>query len=170
MALSKHPFLYKAIGLAIERFGERHHITARQHLAPLLGFTGKNGSIQLGTSLNHTTYNPSSPHSLSIDQLAVLLDELGGDRHIILDALAREYGGVFHSNAPSASTHDDVRDQLIEIAGLTGDLSKRYLEFKNNDGVVDDLETEELENIAYEARKQLRSFEEMVAAGREKKE
>jgi hypothetical protein len=162
MALPKHPFIYKAIDDAINAFGERHNITARQHLAPLLGFRGDNSSIMLGSALNYSTYNAAAPKPISIDHLAVLLRELGEDKRIILDAIAKECGGVFTTDAETAANHDNVRDELIQISGLAGALSNKFLEYKHNDGVIDDLEASELEKIAFETRKQLKTFEELI--------
>jgi hypothetical protein len=147
---------------AINRFGDRHHVTGRSHFAQLLGYKGDNAAIQLSGALNHTSYNPALPKAINVDQLIVMLDELGEDRKVIFDALAKEYGGVFHFNAEAAPNHDNVRDELIEISHLAGELSGKFLKFKHNDGVIDDLEAQELEKIAYETRKQLRAFEEMI--------
>jgi hypothetical protein len=164
MPLPKHCFIYEAAAKAVDAFGERHHITARQHLAPKLGYGGANADIQFSSALNCTTYNPVNPKPLTVDHLAVLLRELGPDRRIILDAIAKECGGVFVSDAQAAASHDDVRDELLQISALAGQLSNRFLEYKHNDGVIDDLEAGELEQIAYETRRQLKAFEEMIKA------
>jgi len=162
MALPKHPFIYKAVDDAINAFGERHNITARQHFAPLLGYRGENSSIMLGSTLNYSTYNPATPKALNIDQMMVLFRELGEDKKIILDAIAKECDGVFSTNTEVIADHDSVRDELLQIAGLAGTLSNKFLEYKHNDGVIDDLEAGELEHIAFETRKQLLAFEEMI--------
>lgn len=117
MALNKHPYIYKAIDKAINQFGERHSLTGRQHFAPLLGFTGPNGSIQLGTYLNYTTYNPAAPHPLNIDHLCVLLDELGEDRHIVLDALVREYDLIIVPKKHTEIKTDDI-SRLVDKANI----------------------------------------------------
>jgi len=163
MTLSKTPWFYKAIDRAINAFGSRHNITARQHFAPMLGYDGNNGSIQLGTALNYTTYNTATPKPLSIDQLATLLEELGDDRKIILDAIAKSCDGVFNSNADAKhSGSESLKDELLTIAGFAGALSSKFLEYKHNDGVIDDNEANDLERIAYETRQHLRAFEEMI--------
>lgn len=170
MALLKNPFLYKAIDEAINAFGERHNITARQHFAPILGFRGENSSIMLGSALNYSTYNPATPKAISIDQLVILLRELGNDNRIILDAIAREFDGVFTTDTEAAADHDSVRDELLQISGLAGALSNKFLEYKHNDGIIDEMEAGELESIAFETRKQLKAFEEMIQKVKGQKE
>lgn len=162
MPLPKTPWIYKAIDKAINAFGHRHNITARQHFAHLLGYSGDNASIQLGTALNYTTYNSTTPKPLSIDQLAILLDELGPDGKIILDAIAKECGGLFNFSAPAIVQNESIKDELLTIASFAGNLSAKFLEFKNNDGMIDEDEADELERVAYETRQHLRAFEEMV--------
>jgi hypothetical protein len=51
---------------------------------------------------------------------------------------------------------------LLTIASFAGNLSAKFLEFKNNDGLIDRDEADELEHVAYETRQHLRAFEEMV--------
>lgn len=163
MPISKTPWFYKAIDKAINAFGQRHNITARQHFAPTLGYSGDNASIQLGTALNYTTYNTATPKPFSIDQLAILLEELGPDKKIILDAIAKSCDGVFNFNDDCNKTNSEsLKDELLTIAAFAGSLSSKFLEYKLNDGVIDEYESNELECIAYETRQHLIAFEEMV--------
>lgn len=168
MALPKTPHIYKAIARAIDAFGEAHGVTGRQHFAPLLGFRGENASVQLSSHLNYTTHNPTTPKPLSVDHVARLLDEMGPHASIIMDALAKSAGGVFVLEADAAVGRESVRDELLEIAALTGDLSNCFLQFKQNDGVIDEEEAAELKRVAYEARAALKAFERMIAQDREK--
>lgn len=170
MPIAKTPWIYKTIDKAINTFGKRHSITARQHFAPMLGYDGNNGSIQLGTVLNYITYNPHNPKPLSVDQLDILLEELGDDRKIILDAIAKRCDGVFNFNVEPRTSSESLKDELLTIAGFAGSLSSKFLEHKNDDGIIDDQEAEELERIAYETRQHLRAFEEMVAKSKNRKE
>lgn len=170
MPLHKHPWIYKAVSKAIDAFGRRHNITARQHFAPKLGYTGQNGEIQLGTALNCTTYNPINPKPLSIDQLAILLDELGPDAKIILDAMAKQCDGVFNFSVRHVHDSESLKDELLTIASFAGSLSAKFLEYKANDGVIDEHEAEELERVAYETRQHLRAFEDMVEKSKKLKE
>ena len=162
MPIAKTPWIYKAIDKAINAFGSRHNITARQHLAPLLGYAGDNGSIQLGTALNYITYNAVTPKPLSVDQLDILFEELGDDRKIILDAIAKRCDGVFNFNVEPKTSSESLKDELLAIAGFAGSLSSKFLEYKHNDGVIDKDEANDLELIAYETRQHLIAFEEMV--------
>ena len=108
MALPKNPTIYKLIERAISSFGERHHLTARQHFAPMLGYRGDNAAIMLSTALNYTTYNPASPKPISIDQLYTLLYELGEDRNVILDGLANEFDLVLVPKTISPAKISDI--------------------------------------------------------------
>lgn len=162
MALAKNPLIYNAISEAIERYGEKHHITARQHLAPLLGYGGVNGSIQLGTALNCTTYNPATPKPISVDQLMVLIKELGRESRGIVDLLCREAGGVFSFSAECSRGCESIKDELLTISALQGELASKFLEFKLNDGVIDAYEAKRLKAIAYETRSKLLEFEQQV--------
>ena len=53
-------------------------------------------------------------------------------------------------------------DELMAISAIAGDLSGKFLEYKNNDGMIDAKEADELEQIAIKARKELRAFENMI--------
>ena len=170
MALTKHPYIYKAIKNAMESFGEKHHITARQHFAPLLGFTGPNGHIQVGSYLNYTSYNPVAPHPFSVDHLAVLLDELGDDRKIILDAIAREFDMVV---IPKQKAKADVVDinLLVDVANMENSdvfrVTKEALQDKK-------ITINEVHNIlkeieeAQKANAQLKDMMQQLAAQEEK--
>lgn len=163
MSINKHPWLYKAIDSAINAFGRRNNITARQHIAPLIGLTGDNGSIQLGAKLNYTTYNPATPKSLTSDEFIIIMDTIGSDRKIVLDAIAKEYGGVFTFNVDQNSiSSESLKDKLLMISSISGALSSKFLEHQNDDGVIDEAEANDLERIAYEARQHLIAFEEMI--------
>lgn len=164
MALPKHPFLYKAIIKAIDDFGEANGVTGRQHFAPLLGFNGDNASVQLSGHLNYTSYVPRNPKHLNVDHLCILLDELGPQAKIIMDALSREAGGVFVTEAQAAASYDDVRDELLRISGLAGNLAQKFLEYKNNDGVIDGREGDDLTNISYQIRAELNALERLIDA------
>lgn len=163
MALNKHSWLYKAVDAAINAFGKHNNVTGRQHIAPLIGLSGENGSIQLGAKLNYTTYNPLTPKSLSSDELIIIMDTIGNDRKIILDAFAKEYGYVFVENAdPESASSESIKDKLLMISSISGALSSKFLEHKNDDGVIDESEANDLERIAYEARSHLVAFQEMI--------
>lgn len=162
MPIAKTPWIYKAIDKAINAFGSRHNITARQHLAPLLGYAGDNGSIQLGTALNYITYNAVTPKPLSVDQLDILLEELGDDRKIILDAIAKRCDGVFNFNVEPKTSSESLKDELLTISAFAGSLSAKFLEHQNDDGVIDESEAEDLKTITYETQQHLLAFQDMV--------
>lgn len=108
MALPKTPLFYKLMAEAIQAFGERNNLTARQHFAPLLGFKGVNSAISLSTSLNYTTYNPVTPKPISVDQLYILLTELHEDRNIIIDGLLKEFDLIAVSKNRSSPSCEEI--------------------------------------------------------------
>ncbi len=162
MPLPKTPWLYRAVDNAINKFSDRHYLNGRKHFAHKLGYDGANGDIQIGSMLNTSTYNPSTPKAMSVDQLAILLDELGPDKKFILDAIAKECDGIFNFSAPASVENESIKDELLNIAAFAGSLSSKFLEYKNNDGVIDEDEANELERVAYETRQHLKAFENMV--------
>ena len=161
MALTKHPYIYKAIKEAMDSFGERHHITARQHFAPILGFTGPNGHIQVGSYLNYTSYNPAAPHPFSVDHLAVLLDELGDDRQIILDAIAREFNMVV---IPKQKAKADVADinLLVDVANMENSDVFRVVKNSMSDGIIDEDERAAILKEIEEAQKANAKLKDLV--------
>lgn len=171
MALPKTPWLYRAVDNAINKFSDRHYLNGRKHFAHKLGYDGVNGDIQIGTMLNTSTYNPANPKAMSVDQLAILLEELGPDKKIILDAIAKSCDGVFNFNEYCNKTNSEsIKDELLTIAGFAGSLSSKFLEYKLNDGIIDEFEADDLERIAYETRKHLITFEEMVKKHKKEQE
>lgn len=135
MALQKTPFFYKLINKAMDSFGEKHHLTARQYFAPLLGFNGDNASIMLASSLNYTTYNPALPKPLSVDQLKVLLDELGEDRNIIIDGILREYELIA---VPRVDAHSNITNinVLTDCANIKSADVFRVVKSALSDGIT----------------------------------
>jgi len=162
MPLPKTPYIYEAIDKAINAFGDHHNLNGRKHFSHPLGFDGANGDIQMGSMLNCSTYNPANPKAMSVDQFNAALNNLGKFKKIPLDALARLHGGVFNFSAPAKVENESIKDELLTIASFAGSLSAKFLEYKNNDGRIDENEADELERIAYETRQHLSAFEEMV--------
>jgi len=144
MALPKTPTFYKLIEKAISSFGERYHLTSRQHFAPLLGYRGDNAAIQLSTALNYTTYNTASPKPISVDQLYILLHELGEDRNIILDGLAKEFNLTLIKNEEVKPTCKDINISVDILCMESADVFKA-VKLSLADGVVDADEKAEIQ-------------------------
>ena len=159
MALAKNQFFYKNIHDTIEAYGEKHHITGRQHFAPLLGFTGVNGYVQLGTALNYTTYNPAAPKPLTVDQLLVVMDESGDEVYPMLDALCRRYkSSCVKDSQVTKSDEDTVKDKLLKINSLAGHLAMKFTEFME-DGKIDIKEVDQLDAISLMIREEVVVFQ-----------
>ncbi|PHR57268.1 MAG: hypothetical protein COA44_06100 [Arcobacter sp.] len=159
MALAKDPFFYKITHQAIEAFGERHNITARQYFAQLLGYKGPNSNIQIGTMLNYNTYNPLTPRPMSVDQLLVVMDECEDDRQIIIDAICKRFGGQFVKDKTVTKAADKcIKDDLMKLSFMTGNLSNLFLQYMK-DGVLDVEEGQDLESKGHEIRQEMKNIE-----------
>ena len=165
MSLQKQRFIYKAVAEAIDAFGERHHLQARAHFAPILGFRGPNGHVQVSSMLNTTSYNPANPKRMSVDQLATLLHELDEpDRRFVLEKFAEEYGYNI-CKAPEAKREPvgafELFKMVLEIDGAHGSFA-RTLKDAVEDGVVDDEEREAIREATFMLRKMVRKLEESL--------
>ena len=163
--LPKHKFIYKAVAEAIDDFGDRHYITGRAHFAPLIGFRGKNGHIQLSSMLNTTSYNPANPKRMGVDHLAVILEELDDEgREHILEAIVGEYGFNL-CKAPEAKNEptDETRVLLMAlgIESVHGSLAETLTEALE-DGEIDDEERERIVKATFALRKAVRELEEAL--------
>jgi len=163
--LQKHRFIYKAVTEAVDAFGERHHLQARSHFAPLVGYKGPNGHIQFSGMLNFTTYNPANPKRMSVDQLAILLYELDyEDREHILSSIVNEFGFNL-SSAPKAESKEfnlvHILRMSLGIDGVHGDLAKTLKEALE-DGELSVEEKERIKRATYKVRKAIRALEEAL--------
>ncbi|WP_201353843.1 phage regulatory CII family protein [Hydrogenimonas urashimensis] len=163
--IQKHRFIYKAVAEAVEGFGNRHHLQARAHFAPLLGYRGPNGHIQVSSMLNCTTYNPANPKRMSVDQLAVLLYELDEEgREDVLSAILDEYGYNLCKAPDAPQTEADtihVLQMTLGIDSVHGDLAKTLFEALE-DGTIDEDESEAIRKATFNLRKAIRELEEML--------
>ena len=165
MTLPKHRFIYKAVSDAIEAFGNRHHLQARAHFAPMLGYRGPNGHVQVSGMLNFTTYNPSNPKRMSVDQLAVVLYEIDdADRELLLESIVDEFGFNL-CRAPAAESKEldamFVLKTTLGIDGMHGDLAKSIAEALD-DGEIDEEEKERIKEATFALRKAVRNLEEAL--------
>jgi len=166
MFIPKTRHIYSAVAKAIDGFGNRHHINARSHLAPLLGFRGNNAHIQLSNTLNSTTYNPASPKRLSVDHLDTLLgevDEIAKEQ--ILSAMVEPHG--FTLQRANKCTDIDTLG-VVSLLMVVLNLDKKHgklseaLSLAVEDEIIDEREREKLRDITSEFRTLLRSLEHML--------
>ena len=162
MTLPKTRYIYSAVAKAIDGFGERNHINARSHLAPLLGYRGDNAHIQLSNTLNSTTYNPTSPKRLSVDHLDVLLQEVDDlAREKILSSVVEPHGFTLCRVGMSDPEPFDLLGMFSAVIKLDkqhGNMAEaigKALE----DEYIDEKESEEINNHISELRRMLREFE-----------
>ncbi|RLE41464.1 hypothetical protein DRJ16_06265, partial [Candidatus Woesearchaeota archaeon] len=140
-------------------------LQARAHFAPLLGYRGPNGHVQVSGMLNHTTYNPTNPKRMSVDQLAVLLYEIDDiDRERLLEAIVDEFGYNL-CRAPEASLGDialaNVLRMTLGIDGSHGDLARTIADALE-DGEIDDNEKDRIRRATFQLRKAVRELEEAL--------
>jgi len=162
MLIPKTRHIYSAVAKAIDGFGDRNHINARSHLAPVLGYRGDNAHIQLSNTLNSTTYNPTAPKRLSVDHLDVLLHEVDDlAREKILSAIVEPYGWTLckvGSNEPKPFDMMAMFATVIRLDKQHGNIAEsigKALE----DEKIDEKESEEISNHISELRRMLREFE-----------
>ena len=163
--LPKHKFIYKAVAEAIDDYGRRHYLTGRAHFAPIAGFHGRNGNIQLSSMLNTTSYNPANPKRLSVDHLAAIVEELDDEgREHVLDAIVGEYGFNL-CKAPEAKTEPTDETHVLLMAlgieSVHGNLAETLTEALE-DGEIDDEERERIAKATFALRKAVRELEEAL--------
>ena len=95
-----------------------------------------------------------------IEELFIILDVFEVEQQkIILDYIADKYDFVLTTKA-EASKHDFNLDKsLLNINAITGALNLKYIEYKTNDNILDDLEIENLLSESYHVRQALVNYE-----------
>ncbi len=163
--LPKHKFIYRAVAEAIDGFGERHYITGRAHFAPIAGYRGKNGHIQISTMLNSSGYNPANPKRMSVDQLAEILEGLDDEgREHVLEAIVNEYGfNLCKSPEVQRKPEDAMRVMYMAlgIESVHGNLAETLVDALE-DGEIDEEERERITKATFALRKAVRELEEAL--------
>ena len=162
MTLPKTRHIYSAVAKAIDSFGNRHHINARQHLAPLLGYRGEHAAIQLSNMLNSTTYNPASPKRMSVDHLnEILLETDDIAREKMLSAIVEPFGFTLQRDGlgdAKAFNVMDVFEMVVRLDRQHGDLSDAIGEALE-DNSLQRSDCEKIRENIQELRRILREFE-----------
>lgn len=171
--IPKTRHIYEATARAIDSWGDRNHINARGHLAPLLGYRGDNAHIQLSNTLNSTTYNPALPKRLSVDHLDLLLHEVDTTaKEKILSALVEPHGFTLcrvGMKEPKAFDMMEIFTTVINLDKHHGNISAAIGDAVE-DMQIDEKESKEIKELISDFRAVLRSFEAMIAGTKKKGE
>jgi hypothetical protein len=134
--MTKQHALYRSISRAIDAYGDRHHITAREYFAPLLGYRGPTAAVQFSSALN-----PNSDNPLSIDRYDAILREIDErGRAELLSTLAKQHGyRLCPGSEPMEPSERDIVSMILGLDQSHGRLAKEIRE-AIEDGEIDSTE------------------------------
>lgn len=145
--------LLKIINLALHEFGNEFSVTSSKYFAIKTFFKGLNASAQFTNLLQ-----PHNEKYLKVDELLLILDNLGTHKKIILDELCSRYGYICSSSAPDTNTDNNFEKLFLDVANVNGKISAKYLE-AIKDGNIDNEEKKQLDNLLYQFRALVRGYE-----------
>jgi hypothetical protein len=149
--IQKDEQLLKVIKLAIHEFKQEHNVTDL-YFANKLHFKGDTAVQQFGNFLQQ--FNKKY---LKADELLILIDCLGTHKKIILDYLCSRSDYICSTSAQSQK-EDDIQNIFMDIADITGDISKAVKEAKK-DGKIDSSEKKIIDSYLYELRSKIKGYE-----------
>lgn len=95
-----------------------------------------------------------------IEELFIILDVFELEQQkLILDYIADKYNFVLTTKAESSKNDFNLDKSLLNINALTGALNLKYIEYKTNDNILDEIEIENLLSESYHARQALVNYE-----------
>jgi hypothetical protein len=145
---------FKNLKLALHNFSVEHNVTTNQHFADVLCIKGLNKHQMFASLLN-----PSTGKDLKVRELILLLDNLTSDtQKDVLDFLAKRYGFIVSESVVAANTTDSLKDILLNINSINGDVSKEYL-LSIRDNEISKSELDTISKLLYQARAVIREFE-----------
>jgi len=152
--IPKNQDFLKALKLATHEFKQEHNVTDL-YFADKLHFKSKNSQIQYNNLLQ--LFNEKY---IKVDELIILLDNLGSHNKIILDHLCNKYGYVCSLKATNETItkSENIKDQLIAIGGSNGTLFSNFIDY-NSDNKLDKTEIKDLMATAYRTRALINQFE-----------
>lgn len=145
---------FKNLKVALHNFSVEHNVTTNQYFAYVLNIQGVN-KHQMFVSL----LNPNTGKDLKVRELILLLDNLTPDtQKIVLDFLAKRYGFVVSESATPANSAEHLKDILLNINSISGDVSKEYL-LAIRDNEITKSEVDNISKLLYQARAVIKEFE-----------
>jgi hypothetical protein len=144
---------FKALKLTLTNFAISHNVTRDSYFANILSFKGENANINFNKLIT-----PSNPNkNLTVRELLHLLDNTPEHNKEVLDYLCKRYGFVCSTSAQSKK-EDDIQNIFMDIADLTGDISKVVKEAKK-DGKIDNSEKKIIDSYLYKLRSKIKGYE-----------
>lgn len=119
--IPKHDFLYEAIKEGIRSFKTRTGFNPIPHIADALDIRG-NAQPQL-----HRLFDLFSDRYLRADELLLIIQTLGEDASVILEAIALEYGYTLSKKELDSVENAPFENRLLSLNTFLGKLSEEYL-------------------------------------------
>ena len=150
--LNKDIGFLKALDFAFLEFESQFGKSATKFFSQKIGF---NTSNQLSNKIQHF----SIAH-LNIDEVFIILDNLGKHKKIILDYICDKYDYVCSPKAKNeqATKYENIKDLLLKVTGNNGCLVNDFTDF-NIDDELDKNELLALKKRSYGSRSTLVQFE-----------
>lgn len=147
----KNQDFISTLKFALNEFGNEYNVTANTHFANKLHFSTPSQFIN--------TLLPYENKYLRVDELLIILDNLGQHSKHILDFLCNRYGYVCSNKASTLElSNDSIKDLLLQVGANNGLLFSNYLE-SIQDEELDKSEIKKLKSKAYNLRALLNQFE-----------
>lgn len=151
--IPKDQGLLSSIKLATLEFKTEHN-TTDLYLANKLHFKGNNANSQYTNLLQ-----PFNEKYIKVDELFLLLDNLGTHKKIIIDYICNKYDYTCSIKANNTNcSNDNIKDLLLSIGGSNGHLFNSFLDY-SKDKILDKKETNNLIKTSYQTRALLNQFE-----------
>jgi hypothetical protein len=145
---------FKNLKVALHNFSVEHNVTTNQYFADVLNIQGVNKHQMFASLLN-----PNTGKDLKVRELILLLDNLTPDtQKIVLDFLARRYNFTVSESATPANSAEHLKDILLNINSISGDVSKEYL-LAIRDNEITKSEVDNISKLLYQARAVIKEFE-----------
>lgn len=112
------------------------------------------------TNVLNNYFNAYENKFFRIEELFIILDVFELEQQkLILDYIADKYNFVLTTKAESTKQDFNLDKSLLNINALTGALNLKYIEYKTNDNILDEIEIENLLSESYHARQALVNYE-----------
>lgn len=149
--LLKDEDFLNVLDLAFDKFEEKNpKVDANKFFANLLNYKTVN------EFLNH--FQPHSNRYLKVDELIIILANLGESKKYVLDWLCVQYGFLCIPQIKSDQKQENFQEIFMEISYISGELAKYYQEY-NKDNKLDSDEKEELNKLLYNFRTIIASYQ-----------
>jgi len=148
--LIKNQDFLKSFKFSLLEYQNEFNVVSNQHFSNKLGFKNPSQFTNLT--------NEYSEKYIKVDELFLIMDNLGTHTKPILDFMCNRYGFVCTPSAIAENKNDNFQDIFFDIANINGDLAKAYFEAMK-DGVLDEEEHKKIDNLLYQFRALVKGYE-----------